>query len=260
MTTIRKNDQNYYADIEKFRFGVVSLNEIATNIFNSISIEAEFLGDLRSGECSGSVRNCHFMFICSRSMLNRRRNEMDLSRIINDIEYCKKRKYRGTYIIKSDLMPGDCEKIKQITGIKKIIHSPDFKMSNEFYSDYKNLPIIIVSGHRLLTNRMEEMYKSYGVQTPFRRHTNHLTTEWAKNIHNAIHAIKLSFLNEIRPEFEDQKIFDEAVAMAEANKLIGEQNKVPGPTGRWGWAGQRLDSTMVTLKKRFPYHLSLIHI
>lgn len=144
-------------------------------------------------------------FICVGTPLNSK-NYLDISEIVNavkSIEKCVRDDKSITICIRSTILPGTCNMIKE--QIKKsniyIVYNPEFLSQGTAINDFvKSKRIVIGSDNIEASKKIQDLYskfvKSYNVKIPI------LTmgvkeSEMVKFVANSYLAMRISFINEI---------------------------------------------------------------
>lgn len=161
----------------------------------------------------------------------------DLTEIHAALEMLLKKKYAGVVVMKSTVIPGTMDLLKEFYPDLRLVHNPEFLTERNAKQDFIKQPAVLLSGNLADTFEVDVFYERI-LHIPRTFSTPHyLTTEWAKYIHNCILSVKISFLNEMHDLIGSQELFDQAVSYAHLFGNVGTNHKVPGPDGKRGFGG-----------------------
>lgn len=183
----------------------------------------------------------------------------DLIEIHACLEGLAKRNYKGVVVMKSTVIPGTMDILKNMYPSLRLVHNPEFLTERNAKQDFIKQPAVLLSGDLSDTLEVDKFYeKILKVPRTFSS-PKYLTTEWAKYLHNCALAVKLSYLNEIYALIGSQEIYDRAVEYADLFGNIGTNHAVPGPDGKFGWGGMCFPKDMLAvfalaLEKKIQAH------
>ena len=165
--------------------------------------------------------------------------ECDLTIIFDAMREIYKHYNDNIIILKSTVLPGTCEQIKEAHPDMRIVFSPEFLTEANHIEDFKNCNRMIFGGHpddtaecvRLLQTVFPD--KSY-LTTQCR------TAEMVKYFINTFLATKVSFANEIKQICDHAGIsYNNVVRLALYDERIGKSHlAVPGPDSYCGFGGK----------------------
>jgi nucleotide sugar dehydrogenase len=166
--------------------------------------------------------------------------EQDLTAIHKVVEAAIARKFAGTLVIKSTVLPGTTQTIRlEMHGetAAKVCHCPEFLREKTAHADLKDMNAVPIAGpaeHRALPVRF---LKALGYQ-PIEADDS-AVSETAKYMHNVFCAMKVTFCNEIWEACRDMGLsYDDVLAAAQGGERIGRAHAmVPGPDGGFGYSG-----------------------
>jgi UDPglucose 6-dehydrogenase len=143
------------------------------------------------------------------------------------------------FILKSTVIPGTTDKIKESFQNIRIVFNPEFLTERNAYLDFINATRIVIGGHDKDLDDVEKLFRSRFPHTQIVK-TDYRTAELIKYMCNCFFATKISFMNEMKQI--SQKIdanWDEAIVGFLTDGRIGNSHvDVPGHDGQLGFGGK----------------------
>lgn len=189
---------------------------------------------LKSTHTKDEVHECDFIFICVPTPM-----KSDGSQNLSYIESVFKDSSEGPiYIIKSTVLPGTTEKLKESYPKLKIIFSPEFLTERTIRLDMLSQARVIFGGDESLTKEVEELFTNRFMNRHF-IHTDSKTAEFVKYMNNTYFATKISIMNEFHRLGNSIGVnWGDAVHGFVSDGRIGDSHlHVPGPDGKLGFGG-----------------------
>jgi len=189
---------------------------------------------LRSNAKLEDVHNCDIIFVCVPTPMFKDGSQ-DLTYIM---DVFKNAKGKGIYVIKSTILPGTTNKIKQTYPEINVIFSPEFLSERTAKLDVITQARIILGGPPNLTKTVREVFENRFANRNIIE-TDSITAEMIKYMNNTFFATKVAIMNEFKLVCD--KIganWDDALAGFVADHRIGDSHlDVPGPDGKMGYGG-----------------------
>lgn len=187
--------------------------------------------------------NSDIVFVCLPTpMVSVEGGEANLSIIYDFFEKVnniKKRNYKKIFAIKSTIPVGTTKKIIEKTGIKSIVHCPEFLRASSFLIDFLTPSRNIIGG-----NHKESIYKLKkllnerfpGVHCYI---MDSDASEMVKYMVNCFLATKVLFFNEMRllADQKDMNWNDVIDGVLSDGRIGLSHYQVPGPDGDMGFGG-----------------------
>jgi nucleotide sugar dehydrogenase len=154
-------------------------------------------------------------------------------------------KFRGPVVVKSTVLPGTCDQLKQEYGLR-IVHNPEFLTAKTPVEDFMAQPAVLLSG---TFEDVDLVGNAYQVLIPLAKIVyaqDYKTTELAKYTHNLFLATKVGFLNEIyKVCVKVGANYESVIAVALTQEKLGDTHvRVPNieretgnPVPRFGFGG-----------------------
>ena len=189
---------------------------------------------LRSNAKLEDVHNCDIIFVCVPTPMFKDGSQ-DLTYIM---DVFKNAKGKGIYVIKSTILPGTTNKIKQTYPEINVIFSPEFLSERTAKLDVITQARIILGGPPNLTKTVREVFENRFANRNIIE-TDSITAEMIKYMNNTFFATKVAIMNEFKLVCD--KIganWNDALAGFVADHRIGDSHlDVPGPDGKMGYGG-----------------------
>lgn len=232
--------------------GIIGLGFVGTAIWETFTEKVTYGYDKYKKINFGELEDCELIFVCLPTPT--RDGIQNIDAIEENLYILEEEKFKGVVVIKSTVLPGTCRYLNYMFPSLRIVHNPEFLCEKTAQKDFELQETILISGkvqqdcyvlHDFYNENLNEIKRIY-------IHDKYETTEWAKYIHNCILPIKLSFLNEVHREMNNQREFDMAISMAKHFGNLGYHNKVPGPDGKLGWGGSCFTKDTEALMVQYP--------
>ena len=189
---------------------------------------------LRSNAKLEDVHNCDIIFVCVPTPMFKDGSQ-DLTYIM---DVFKNATGKGIYVIKSTILPGTTDKIKQTYPEINVIFSPEFLSERTAKLDVITQARIILGGPPNLTKTVREVFENRFANRNIIE-TDSITAEMIKYMNNTFFATKVAIMNEFKLVCD--KIgadWNDALAGFVADHRIGDSHlDVPGPDGKMGYGG-----------------------
>lgn len=224
--------------MQRYKVGVIGngfVGEAQAFAFSPISdLRIYDVDPLRATHTKEEVDECDFIFVCVPTPMRK-----DGSQDLTYIEKVFEQAVPGPiYIIKSTILPGTTEKLREIYKEVNIIFSPEFLTERTAKLDMLTQARIVLGGKRELTDKAADLFEER-----FRnRHiiqTDSTTAELIKYMNNTFFATKVSIINEFK--LLADKIganWNDALYGFASDGRVGDSHlHVPGPDGRLGYGG-----------------------
>lgn len=189
------------------------------------------------GSAFVDVLDSQALFLClpSQTLVD---GSQDLISLTNTLLRLKEVGYRQPVVIKTTVLPGTCQKFKQMFPGLIIVHNPEFLKQTTAVKDFADQTIVLLSGGA--TQAVESIYRMWKPEVKVMRSVHFEDTEFAKYIHNSFLAMKVIYMNEMTAYQEKLGLIDvmRAKEMAASQDGIGKSHlMVPGPDGKRGYSG-----------------------
>lgn len=142
-------------------------------------------------------------------------------------------------ILKSTVLPGTCQEIKDKYPDMRIVFSPEFLTEANHVEDFKNCNRMIFGGDPKDTAECVRLLQAV-FPSKYYFTTDWETAETVKYFINTFLATKVSFANEMKQVCDVVGTdYDDVVRLALYDERIGKSHlKVPGPDGYSGFGGK----------------------
>jgi len=184
------------------------------------------------------VRNSGPVFVALPTPMDQNAR-CDLSIVFEAMSEIYKHYNNNIIILKSTVLPGTCQEIKNRFPHMRIVFSPEFLTEASHIEDFRDCNRMIFGGDPLDTAVCVKLVK---LIFPDKHYvcTDWLTAEAVKYFINTFLATKVSFANEIKQVCDATGInYDEVTSLALLDTRIGQSHlKVPGPDGFYGFGGK----------------------
>jgi len=196
---------------------------------------------LRTHEFDETIKNSEVIFVCLPTPMYEN-GECDLSIIhsfFDDVEKLNCNLKDKVFLIKSTIVPGTTESLKQKYKNFRIAFNPEFLTERKARLDFINTSRIVLGGCDEDVEIVEKLYRN---RFPFTKiiKTDTNTAELIKYMCNCFFAAKVSFMNEMR-QFSDYFgcDWDKALEGFITDGRIGNSHiDVPGHDGDYGFGGK----------------------
>ena len=165
--------------------------------------------------------------------------ECDLSIIFDAMGQIYQNYQDNIIILKSTVVPGTCEEIKDRFPNIRIVFSPEFLTEANHIEDFRNCNRMIFGGHKEDTAECVRLLQSV-FEDKYYFTTDWKTAETVKYFINTFLATKVSFANEMRQICDVSGAdYNDVVKLALYDERIGKSHlQVPGPDGHNGFGGK----------------------
>ena len=190
---------------------------------------------LKSTHTLNETHDSDFVFVCVPTPMYPDGNQ-NLEFIEEVFKYANE---KPIYILKSTVLPGTTDKLKETYSQLKIVFSPEFLTERSSKLDMLTQNRIIIGGNKILTNQVR---KIYGLRFKNKNiiETDSITSELIKYMNNTFFATKVSIMNEFR--LISDKIgadWNKALDGFASDGRIGDSHlNVPGHDGQLGYGGK----------------------
>ncbi len=164
--------------------------------------------------------------------------QCDTSAIFNTVRVINECDSDNIVVLKSTVVPGTCEKIREIYPNLRIVFSPEFLTEKNSIQDFKECNRVIFGGHQRDTQICKNLFEGMFPNKEYRL-TDWRTAEMLKYFLNTFLATKVSFANEMYQVCELLQIdYKEVLDLALLDDRLSESHfQVPGPDGDLGFGG-----------------------
>ena len=165
--------------------------------------------------------------------------ECDLAIIFDAMSEIYNHYNNNIIILKSTVVPGTCEQIKNRFPNMRIVFSPEFLTEANHIEDFRNCNRMIFGGHKEDTAECVRLLQSV-FEDKYYFTTDWKTAETVKYFINTFLATKVSFANEMKQICDASGAdYNNVVKLALYDKRIGASHlSVPGPDGYCGFGGK----------------------
>ena len=165
--------------------------------------------------------------------------ECDLSIIFDAMKQIYQNYQDNIIILKSTVVPGTCQEIKDRFPNIRIVFSPEFLTEANHIEDFRNCNRMIFGGHKEDTAECVRLLQSV-FEDKYYFTTDWKTAETVKYFINTFLATKVSFANEMKEICDVSGAdYDNVVKLALYDDRIGKSHlQVPGPDGHAGFGGK----------------------
>lgn len=185
---------------------------------------------------------CDVLFLCLPTLYNDELKQYDKSAIHEVCGKLNERRYEGVVVIKSTVEPGTTEMLAKLYDTLHIFHNPEFLTARTCYEDFANQSHVVIGRPSKSNDRKFKLLESFlkkcwpSAQYSYGSCTE---TEGMKIFCNSFYAMKVSVFNEFYFLCEKQNMdYNHVLGMMLKNGWINEMHtKVPGPDGKFGYAG-----------------------
>ena len=243
--------------------GIIGRGFVGNAIFNGFSshykVRVYDIDVSKSTHSFEETISSDFVFVCLPTpMVNAEGGEADLTYIRSFFNNLSKFKTLNVesdniFIIKSTVPVGTTKDIIKQTGIKNIVHSPEFLTANNSIEDFKNPYRNIIGGENIdYVNRLKSLYESRFPEVPCLIMSSD-ESEMVKYVANCFLATKVIFFTEMRLLSDKLNLnWDNLIKGVLADKRIGKSHyKVPGDDGERGFGGVCFSKDINALIKTF---------
>ena len=190
-----------------------------------------------------TVQESDVIFMCLPTPMNiSDKNKIDLSIIessFREIVDLKIDLSAKVFVIKSTVVPGTTESMKQKFKKTRIVFNPEFLTERSANLDFINATRIVLGGNAVDCKVVETLYR---VRFPGKKiiKTNSQTAEFVKYVCNCFFATKVSFMNEMFQLSEKLNLsWDSVLEGFVADHRVGNSHlSVPGHDGSKGFGGK----------------------
>ena len=163
----------------------------------------------------------------------------DLSIIFEAMQEIYSTYNNNIVILKSTVVPGTCQEIKDKFPNMRIVFSPEFLTEANHIEDFKNCNRMIFGGNKEDTAECVRLLQSV-FEDKYYFTTDWKTAETVKYFLNTFLATKVSFANEMKQLCDAAGAnYQDVVKLALYDKRIGTSHwSVPGPDGYNGFGGK----------------------
>ena len=189
---------------------------------------------LKSTHSLNEVLDSDFIFVCVPTPM-KKDGSQDLSFVES---FFKTAKDGPVYIIKSTIIPGTTNLLKEKFKKLKIVFSHEFLTERTAKLDILTQTRIILEGDKNLTSKVRELYEiRFKNKTIIE--TDSLTAEYIKYMNNTFFASKVSIMNEFYRLAKQLGVdWETALYGFVSDQRIGDSHlNVPGPDGKLGFGG-----------------------
>lgn len=222
------------------KIGVIGMGVVGSAVYSGF---AHGSAELKAFDINGKhdpitdLFGCDIVFGCTPTPTVN--GKQDQSSLISTATILHSNGFQGVFVIKSTILPGTCDKLKEQFPGLHIGHNPEFLTAANPVEDFMKQDCILLSGE---ISDVETVMKAYSEVLPratFSVSTDCKSTELAKYFHNTLLATKVSFCNEFNDVCQELGANYEVIReMAISQGRIGASHtRVPGPDGKSGFGG-----------------------
>lgn len=227
------------------KIGLIGNGFVGSAIYENLKNDYKFLiydkepNKANCGSIEEVVADAKVIFVALPTPMYLNGGSCDLTIIFEVMEKIYESYNDNIIILKSTVLPGTCEKIKNLYPKMRIVFSPEFLTETNHIEDFKKCNRMIFGGDPSDTAECVRL-----LQTVF-PNKYYFTTNWkiaetVKYFINTFLATKVSFANEMKQLCDSVGIkYEEVVNLALYDKRIGNSHlAVPGPDGYHGFGGK----------------------
>ena len=185
------------------------------------------------------VLECDFVFVAVPTPMDEK-GAISLDVVIKALgEINEKNKHTDNIIIlKSTMIPGTTELLKEQFPKLNIVFNPEFLTERTAKLDFLTQARIILGGNPKYTDKVKTLFEERFMHC-YVIETNTTTAEMIKYMNNVFFASKVSIMNEFKQICDEVGAdWDTALKGFAADQRIGDSHlNVPGPDGKLGFGG-----------------------
>ena len=231
----------------RYNIGIIGNGFVGSAIAHGFGLHADIricdVDPNRSTHTLSEVINdSEFIFVSVPTPMNSNENGiMDMSIISSVFDEVRNLNARAdnVFIIKSTIIPGTIEKLKEKCPQLNIIHNPEFLTERNARLDFINSSRIVLGGEEELTSRVKKLFR---VRFPFVKiiETDATTAQFIKYMVNCFFSTKISFMNEMKQAADKLNIdWNKAMDGFVSDGRVGNSHlDVPGHDGLLGFGGK----------------------
>ena len=224
--------------MKNFNVGVIGCGFVGEGqafSFSPISnVKVYDLDEKKSTSTLEEALNSDFIFVCVPTPM-KKDGSQDTSYID---DFFKNAKSGPIYIIKSTVVPGTTDSLKNKYKDLDIIFSPEFLTERTAKLDIITQTRIILGGDIKLTSTVKKLFQARFMNKNIIE-TDALTAEFIKYMNNTFFASKVSIMNEFYRFAKHLGVdWEKALFGFVSDQRIGDSHlHVPGPDGKLGFGG-----------------------
>lgn len=224
--------------MKNFNVGVIGCGFVGEGqafSFSPISnVKVYDLDEKKSTSTLEEALNSDFIFVCVPTPM-KKDGSQDTSYID---DFFKNAKSGPIYIIKSTVVPGTTDSLKNKYKDLDIIFSPEFLTERTAKLDIITQTRIILGGDIKLTSTVKKLFQARFMNKNIIE-TDSLTAEFIKYMNNTFFASKVSIMNEFYRFAKHLGVdWEKALYGFVSDQRIGDSHlHVPGPDGKLGFGG-----------------------
>jgi nucleotide sugar dehydrogenase len=224
--------------------GLIGNGFVGSAIFENLKNDYEFLiydkkPSLSNCKSIEEVVECAEIIFVALPTPMYNSGECDLSIIFDAMSEIYSTYNNNIVILKSTVVPGTCQKIKDNFPKMRIVFSPEFLTEANHIEDFKKCNRMIFGGHKEDTAECVRLLQSV-FEDKYYFTTDWKTAETVKYFLNTFLATKVSFANEMKQICDTVGAdYSDVVKLALYDKRVGDSHwQVPGPDGYSGFGGK----------------------
>ena len=187
------------------------------------------------------VMECDYIFICVPTPMNiQDSNKIDLSIVENVFEKISKYEIqKQIFILKSTVVPGTTDKLKEKFPKLRIVFNPEFLTERTARLDFINAARIVLGGKKTDCEKVASLYRDRFYHTKIIT-TDAVSAEFVKYMCNCFFATKISYMNEMKQVSDKLNLeWDKILEGFLSDGRIGNSHiDVPGHDGQVGFGGK----------------------
>lgn len=232
--------------------GLIGKGVVGTAVYNALQAKkittSVFDLDLYKCERVENLSKTEFCFVCVPTP-TQSNGDQNLKALNSALGKLVSLKYKGIVILKSTVVPGTCNYLKEKFSDLQIVFNPEFLTERNACKDFIEQSTVVLSGSTDDCMLCAGLYNKILPQAKCVT-MSYTQAELVKYMHNCTLAIQLSFFNELF--FYSGLSSQDFQTSIEVASEFGNVKKitVPGPDGKHGWSGMCfVKDTLALLKK-----------